>query len=219
MPHVLDAASNPVIGRHLRTLRCVERQKDPAAFRGALREIGRFMAYEIAKTLDVTRVAVKTPLGEASEPVLAETPVLVTVLRASLPMWEGMLDVFGDAPTIFVGAARREGTPADGRMEVDTGYTALAPVEGRTMIYVDPMVATGSTITTTHADIVRRAGSPRRVIVAGAIGYEESARRLEREIAHCETWLAAADRSLNEKGYIVPGLGDAGDLAFGPKLH
>lgn len=219
MPHVLDAASNPVIGQHLRTLRCVERQKHPPTFRAALREIGRFMAYEIAKTLETTRVAVRTPLGTAMEPVLAETPVLVTVLRASLPMWEGMLEVFGDAPSIFIGAARREGALRDGRMDVDMGYTALAETRGKTIVYIDPMVATGSTIVKAHADVVRRAGAPRRVVVAGAIGCLASAEALERDLADCETWLAAADPSLNEKGYIVPGLGDAGDLAFGPKLH
>ncbi len=218
MPRILDTESNPILGTHLRTIRSVHLQKDPHRFREALHEIGRFMAYEIAKGLCIDMEQVPTPLGTKPEPVLAETPVLVTVLRASLPMWEGMLSVFRDSPTIFLGAARREGLPKNGRMEIDMGYAALADVEGRTLIYIDPMIATGSTIEIAHADITKKAGCPSRVIVAGAIGYLRSVERLESTIPRCTAIVASADPELNEKGYIVPGLGDAGDLAFGPKL-
>jgi uracil phosphoribosyltransferase len=220
MPRILDEERNPAVGRLLAAVRSTEEQTDPQRFRESMRRLGVFLAYEIARELDVGVKRVRTPLGERDEPVLAETPVLVTILRASLPLWDGMLDVFTQSPTTVIGAARREGRyRPGGELEIDFTYAALSRVEGRTLIYADPMIATGSTLLKVHPQLVAKAGRPRRTFVAGVIGHRGTAERLEREIPDCRVILASADDVLDERGYLVPGLGDAGDLAFGPKLH
>jgi uracil phosphoribosyltransferase len=220
MPRVLDEERNPAVGQLLVLLRSVAHQGDPHQFRATMKRLGALLAYELAKALDVQEEVCTTPLGRRAEPVLGETPVLVTILRASLPMWDGMLEVFRHSPTIVIGAARREGRvrDSDRRLEIDLSYASLSSIENRTLIYADPMIATGSTLLAVHPEIVKRAGRPRRVFVAGVIGYRASAEQLEREIPNARVILASADDELNEHGYIVPGLGDAGDLAFGPKL-
>src|SRR5690554_3536621 len=124
---ILDEEKNPTIGALLRRVRSVGEQADRGRFRESLRELGHLIAYEIAKTLEVRPHVCKTPLGERTEPIPSENPVLVTIMRASVPMWEGMLRVFQDADNIFIGAARREGTVAkssDPALPVDMGYTA-----------------------------------------------------------------------------------------------
>ncbi|HYC76610.1 MAG TPA: uracil phosphoribosyltransferase [Planctomycetota bacterium] len=221
MPRVLDEERNPVVGRLLATVRSIDLQSDPHRFRDAMRRLGAFLAYEIASELDVGDRVCRTPLGERREPVLAETPVLVTILRASLPLWDGMLEVFPDSPTMVIGAARREGAvlEAGAGLEVDLGYTAFSSTADRTLIYADPMIATGSTLLKIHPRLMHAAGSPRRTFIAGVIGYRATAERLEREIPNCRVVLCSADDELDARGYIVPGLGDAGDLAFGPKLR
>ncbi len=220
MPRVLDEEKNPTIGRLLAAVRSVDEQTDPQRFRSSMRMLGTFLAYEIALELEIGPRRVRTPLGERDEPSLAETPVLVTILRASIPLWDGMLEVFPASPTTVIGAARREGKYVEGRgLEIDFNYAALSRIEGRTLIYADPMIATGSTLLKIHPQLVAKAGRPKRVFVAGVIGYRGTAEMLEREIPDCRVVLASADDVLDERGYIVPGLGDAGDLAFGPKLH
>lgn len=218
---VLDEEKNPLIGELLRRVRSRSEQDDRGRFRETLRRLGQIIGYEISKTLPSQPHACETPLGRRVEPVLAEQPVLVTIMRASLPMWEGMLGVFERADNILIGAARREGTiasAADPALEVDVGYAAWMPVEGRTLIYVDPMVATGSTLRLVHERIVAKAGRPRRVVVAGVIAYRGTAEKLERPPLSAEVIVASADDGLDARGYIVPGLGDAGDLAFGAKM-
>jgi uracil phosphoribosyltransferase len=217
---VLDEENNPAIGEVLRRMRSLEEQDDRARFRDTLRRCGRIVGYEIAKTLPTKAHACTTPLGRRDEPVFAEQPVLVTIMRASLPMWEGMLEIFEGADNVIVGAARREGIIATGErpcLPIDLGYAAWANVHGRTLVYVDPMIATGSTLRALHELLVAKAGTPKRVIVAGAIAYRATARELEKPPLSAEVVVASADEGLDERGYIVPGLGDAGDLAFGPK--
>lgn len=217
---VLDEENNPFVGELLRTLRSVGEQENRGGFRATLRRLGAIVAYEISRSLRTREHVCTTPLGRRVERVLDEDPVLVTIMRASLPMWEGMLEVFDRADNAIVGAARREGTVADPgapELGVDLAYTAWAHAAGRTVIYVDPMIATGSTLRLVHEHLVARAGVPRRVIVAGAIAYRATAAALERGPLHAEVIVASADDSLDARGYIVPGLGDAGDLAFGEK--
>jgi uracil phosphoribosyltransferase len=221
MPRVLDEERDPTVGRLLATLRSVDEQSDPQRFRHAMRTLGVLLAYEIARELDVGARTCRTPLGEKTEPVLAETPVLVTILRASLPLWDGMLDVFPTSPTMVIGAARREGRlddPTSG-LDVDLSYAALHETAGRTLIYADPMIATGSTLLKTHPRLVAKAGEPKRTWIAGVIGYRGTAERLEREIPNCRVVLASADDELDSRGYIVPGLGDAGDLVVGRRFR
>lgn len=218
---VLDEEKNPAIGELLKRVRSVAEQNARGPFRETLRRCGAILAYEISKTLDTTPHECETPLGRRVEPVLGEDPVLVTIMRASLPMWQGMLEVFERADTVFIGAARREGAIAssgDPSLPIDLGYAAWTRLEGRTLIYVDPMIATGSTLRVVHEKLLAKCGRPRRVIVAGVIAYRETLKRLELPPLSAEVIVASADDELNSKGYIVPGLGDAGDLAFGAKL-
>ena len=148
--------------------------------------------------------------------------MLVTIMRASLPMWEGMLEVFERADNIFIGAARREGavtSSTDPSLPVDLGYTAWTRVEGRTLIYIDPMIATGSTLRLVHEQPARegRAAAPRDR--RGRDRVPRDARRSSSSLrSPRRSSSASADDALNAKGYIVPGLGDAGDLAFGEKF-
>ena len=218
---ILDEEKNPIAGELLARVRSRDLQGNRALFRHALRRFGSVLGYEISKTLEVKPKTCTTPLGARDEPVLAEDPVLVTIMRASLPMWEGMLEVFERADTIFIGAARCEGTitsVSDASLAVDLGYSAWTRVEGRTIIYVDPMIATGSTLRLVHERLIAHAGRPRRVILAGVIAFRETLRKLEKPPLSAEIFVASADDELNSRGYIVPGLGDAGDLAFGEKL-
>jgi len=216
MIRVLDEEGHPIIGTLLRTLRSVDRQGDRDAFRRAMKRLGTFLGFEIARTLPRVDEMVTTPLGSRPEPVLDGQPILATVLRAGLPLWDGMLEALPDADTLVLGAARKEGKPdpETGRMEIEVNYASRASLDGRTLIYVDPMLATGSTLMALHPRVVDRAGTPSRVIVAGAIAYRSTLARLA-EALDADVITASADDTLNDNGYIIPGLGDAGDLAFG----
>ena len=197
-------------------LRCVDAQKDRLAFRAAIQELGRILGYEIAKSLPLKARTVQTPLGSRSEPTLAAEPVLATVLRAGLPLFEGVLQALPDSDCMFFGAARREGevTGTHPRIQIECGYSAFSAVQGRTLIYADPMLATGSTLLRVHEEVLRAAGRPARIIVACVIAFRPTIALMERELG-ADVFCASADDILDERGYIVPGLGDAGDLAYG----
>ena len=213
---VLDEEGHPVVGSLLTELRCVDRQQDRDRFRRAMGRLGAFLGYELARWLPSTQREVTTPMGRREEPVLQSQPVLATVLRAALPLWDGMLEAFPDADTLVLGAARREGSvdPQTGRLPIDVSYQSRATTEGRTLVYVDPMLATGSTLMELHPHVLERTGTPARVLVAGAIGYRPTLERIAGAL-NADVIVGSADDTLNDQGYIVPGLGDAGDLAFG----
>lgn len=217
---ILDEEDHPVVGDLLRSLRDVELQRDRARFREALGRLGEILAYEAARGLPVRQAEVATPLGRRCEPVLVRQPVLGLVLRAGIPLAQGALRMLPRSDTLIMGAARREGRMQDGDrpfLEVDLAYAALTPLPGRTLIYCDPMIATGSTLRRIHAEVCRRAGHPERVVVAAAVVYRGVLDELARDLG-AHILAASADEELDERGYIVPGLGDAGDLALGDKL-
>ncbi|MEE9391098.1 MAG: uracil phosphoribosyltransferase [Planctomycetota bacterium] len=219
---VLDAQANAVLGPLLETLRCVDLQVDRAHFRRAMRQVGTFLAFEIGKHLETKPCAVETPLGHKQIDLPLEPPVLATALRAGLPFLDGFMDVFPDSDVSFFGASRAESTKPktasdDLALNVDIGYQSLAVSAGKTMIFVDPMVATGSTILDIYAALKARKQTPARFIVAGLVGYRDTFSRLRQAIPNIEVFFATADDKLNEQNYIVPGLGDAGDLSFGRK--
>lgn len=216
MIRILDEEGHPIVGSLLTTLRCVALQADRDAFRRAMHRLGCYLGYEIARDLPRKTHRVTTPNGERDEPVLDGQPVLATVLRAGLPLWVGMLDSFPDADTLVLGAARKEGDldPETGRMEIEISYQSHADTGGRTLVYVDPMLATGSTLLELHPLVVQRTGQPSKVVVAGAIAYRPTIARVA-EALDADVIVGSADDELSDKGYIVPGLGDAGDLAFG----
>lgn len=222
MLRILDEDSNPALGDLLASLRCRQRQKDRTQFRRRLRLVGTHLAFDIGRTLPAQSVEIQTPLGVRPVDVPEAFPVLGTALRAGLPLLEGFQDVYGDSDVGFFGAMRVEGAApaADGSIPIAMGYEALPPLRDRNFLFVDPMVATGSTI----IDIARRLDAlgqrPARFIVAGVIGWRGAYERMREALPEhdLELVLATCDEELDERGYIVPGLGDAGDLCFGPKL-
>jgi uracil phosphoribosyltransferase len=217
---ILDETPNPALGDLLASLRCRQRQQNRALFRQRLRLIGIHLAFEIGRRIPGRSVDIRTPLGERAVEVPESHPVLATALRAGLPLLEGFQEVYADSDVGFFGAMRVEGAApaADGSIPISMGYEALPPLRGRTLIFVDPMVATGSTIVDIHRRLVATDQAPARFIVAGVVGWRGAYDRLHAALPDLELVLATCDEELDERGYIVPGLGDAGDLCFGPKI-
>jgi uracil phosphoribosyltransferase len=199
----------------IRELRDETIQKDRMRFRRNLERIGEVMAYEISKTMKFTTVSVTTPLGEAVMDVPAEQPVICAILRAALPMHRGFLNYFDQADNAFAAAYRRHHKGGDFEIEVD--YTSSPTLEGRTLILVDPMMATGLSIEMVYKQLLRK-GQPAVVHVASAIASEAGVNHVRGRLPeHTTIWAGAIDKELTAQAYIVPGLGDAGDLAFGGK--
>lgn len=206
--------SPSVINHFLYELRNKDIQKDRSKFRNNLKRLGQVMAYEVSKTFDFEEFDFKTPLDSTSSDLIKEPPVLVTILRASIPFFEGVLDYFDQSNVSFIGASRSEGD----QVSINFDYMASSSIEGKTVIIIDPMLATGKSIIETYNHLIKN-GLPSKVHLVAAVaapeGIEYIAKHLK--IDH-HIWTAALDERLNEKAYIVPGLGDAGDLCFGEKL-
>ena len=200
----------------LADLRSVDRQGDRLRFRRNVERVGELLAYELSKTLSFTQQTIQTPLDPLTVDRLTEQPVLISVLRAGIPLHQGVLNYFDEAPSGFVGAYRQPTSPDE--FTIETAYLAIPPVEGRTVILIDPMLATGRTLVET-TQLIAQHGTPAHLHIIAAIGSPEGIAYVQEHLPHnCSMWLGAIDSHLNQKSYIVPGLGDAGDLAFGPKL-
>lgn len=210
-------ATPSVVNSYMAELRDVAYQRNRALFRRNLCRIGRVMAYELSRTLTFTEKTVTTPLGEKRMLTPDDRIVVGTVLRAGLAFHEGFLDVFDGADAGFVAAYREEGSRDDIRIHLD--YLAAPRLEGSTFLLVDPMLATGGSLVAAY-EAFRRLGTPRRLHICCVIAAEEGIRRLEEAFPSDDVtlWVAAVDPALNEAAYIVPGLGDAGDLSFGEKV-
>jgi uracil phosphoribosyltransferase len=191
-------------------------QQDRMRFRRNLERCGEIFAYEISKVLPYVERDVRTPLGAATVPVLAEQPVIASILRAALPLHQGLLNYFDQADNTFISAYRKHEGDAD-HFEVEIEYLSSPSVEGRTVILCDPMLATGSSMVLAWRALLRR-GRPAQLHVAAVIASEQGvAFALENLPDDVTLWLGAVDPELTARAYIVPGLGDAGDLAFGAK--
>jgi uracil phosphoribosyltransferase len=211
--HIVCA--EPSIANHfLAELRDVTVQRDSLRFRRNLQRLGEIIAYRISSQLDYTHKTVQTPLAESEGELLEDFPVLATVLRAGLPFHQGFLNYFDQSPSAFVAAYRIEATS---RVEVQVDYLAAPDLNGRVLILADPMLATGKSLALTYRAMLRF-GRPRQVHIAAVIASPEGVQHVLREVPEAQLWLAALDDHLNEHAYIVPGLGDAGDLAYGSKL-
>lgn len=199
-------------------LRDVKIQKDPLRFRANLDRIGEVMAYEISKRLNYKDVDVETPLGTARCQDIADTVVLATILRAGLPLHHGFLNFFDRAENAFVSAYRRYKEKGDS-FDVLVEYLASPSIEGKTLILVDPMLATGSSMELAYRAMLRK-GEPSRIHVASVIASRKSVDYVKAHFPADKTtlWIGAIDDEVNAHSYIVPGLGDAGDLAYGEKL-
>lgn len=203
-----------IIQEFVREMRDEQIQQDRMRFRTNMQRMGWLMAYEISKGLTYRNQEVTTPLGELQMPHLEAQPVLATVMRAGLPFHEGFLQVFDRADNAFVSAYRKHTT--GNKFVVEVEYVSSPTLDGRVLIVLDPMIATGKSL---HLSVeaLRTNGQPARIIIAGIIAAEEGVDYLQRQLPQADLYVAALDSELTAKSYIVPGLGDAGDLAYGSK--
>ncbi|MEO6314250.1 MAG: uracil phosphoribosyltransferase [Chitinophagaceae bacterium] len=197
-------------------LRDVEVQNNRMRFRRNLERIGEVAAFEISKDLAFTEKEIQTPLGISVCKVLKEQPVLATILRAGLPLHNGLLNFFDKADNAFISAYRKHNK--DGTFDISLDYVSCPELEGRVVVVSDPMLATGSSLVKT-IQFLREEGHPSKIHVVVAIACTVGIEYVLRSEPNCKIWCGAIDDELTAKGYIVPGLGDAGDLAFGNKVQ
>ena len=197
-------------------LRSVEIQTDRMRFRRNLERIAEVAAYEISQQLDWEEVEIQTPLGIATCKRLKEQPVLATILRAGLPMHNGMLNYFDKADNAFISAYRKH--HVDGTFEINLEYMSCPPIDERVVIISDPMLATGASLVKT-IQYMKADGAPSQIHIVVAIACTVGIEYVLREQPSVTIWCGEIDDELTAKGYIVPGLGDAGDLAFGTKMQ
>ena len=215
--HILNR-QNTVLNKFIGQIRDKEVQKDSMRFRRNLERIGEITAYEISKTLGYTPRTVETPLGEAVVQTIDDRIVVATILRAGLPYHQGFLNYFDDAQNAFVSAYRK--STKDGKFTVKVEYISCGDLEGKTLLLVDPMLATGSSLVLAYQALCERGGVPAHTHVAAVIASEQGIDYVQRNMPKQTTtvWAAAVDEELTSRSYIVPGIGDAGDLAFGEKI-
>ncbi|WP_375443460.1 uracil phosphoribosyltransferase [uncultured Fibrella sp.] len=213
-------AQHPSIAnQYLAELRDAQAQTDRLRFRHNLERLGGLMAYEISRTLAYQNGNVQTPLAMAASQTLLQQPVLATILRAGLPFHQGFLNVFDRADNAFAGAYRRVARPGDddNEFDIEMEYVSGPDLSGRTLILIDPMLATGRSLEKVYHTMLRF-GVPAQTHIAAAIASPEGVRYVQQQLPQCRLWLGAIDSHLNDHYYIVPGLGDAGDLSFGEKI-
>lgn len=215
--HVLSQ-QNTVLNKFLSQIRDREIQKDSMRFRRNMERIGEITAYEISKTLNYRPQVVETPLGEATVQVIDDQVVIATILRAGLPFHQGFLNYFDDAQNAFVSAYRK--STKDGKFTVKVEYISCGSLEGKTLLLVDPMLATGSSLVMTYNALCEKGGTPACTHVAAVIASEQGVDYAMKHMPHQNTtiWTAVVDEELTSRSYIVPGIGDAGDLAYGEKI-
>lgn len=213
---------NSVLNQYLREIRDVNIQKDSMRFRRNIERIGEVMAMEVSKSLDYTLTQVQTPLGIAPVNTIASSVVLGTILRAGLPLYQGFLNMFDNAESAFLSAYRQVSTDEQGneQLEIIAEYLAAPALEGKTLILVDPMLATGMSMEIAYKALLKH-GTPAHTHLCCTIGTTQAVDYLQQAFGQNDKvtlWCAAIDQILNEHKYIVPGLGDAGDLCYGTKL-
>jgi uracil phosphoribosyltransferase len=205
-----------LISNWISELRDVTIQNDRMRFRRNLERIGEVAAYEISKVLAFNETEVETPLGTATSKVLTNQPVIATILRAGLPLHQGLLNYFDKADNAFISAYRKHNK--DGTFEISLDYISCPEIEDRVLIISDPMLATGSSLVKT-IHFLKAEGRPKEIHIVAAIACTVGIEYVKREDPAVTIWCGDIDDELTAKGYIVPGLGDAGDLAFGVKIQ
>jgi uracil phosphoribosyltransferase len=209
---------NSIVNLFLAELRDKKYQQNRLLFRNNIKRIGQMMAYELSKTLDYRTKEVTTPLGTARIALPHDELLVATVLRAGLPFHEGFLSVFDHAENGFVSAYRMYTNREHTEVGVHTEYLAAPSAKGKTLIIVDPMLATGGSMVAAYEALLKT-GKPHQVHIASVIGTPEGVDMLKNSVAEDTTlWCAAIDPGMNEHKYIVPGFGDCGDLCYGEKL-
>ncbi len=211
------ALQNSIFNQFISEIRDVTIQKDSMRFRRNLERMGEIFAYEISKTLTYKNIITTTPLGEANSKVLDSQPVIATILRAGLPLHLGLLNYFDQAQNAFVSAFRRH--KKDNTFEIALEYVACPDLTGKTVILCDPMLASGASMALTYKALLQK-GVPAHTHIVTAIASQQGINFLKANMPtlNYTIWCGAVDEELTAHSYIVPGLGDAGDLAFGSKL-
>lgn len=216
MIHILNH-SGSIFTQYISEIRDSKIQADPLRFRRNLERMGEIFAYEISKTMEFEKVTTVTPLGEADSQVIKQQPVIATILRAGLPLHTGMLSMFDRAQNAFVSAYRRH--HKDNTFDIHIEYLSSPHLGGKTLIITDPMLATGSSMVLAYKALLSK-GTPSHTHIVAAIASKQGVEYLKAHMPdqNYTLWLGAVDEELTAQSYIVPGLGDAGDLAFGEKL-
>jgi uracil phosphoribosyltransferase len=209
--------NNSILNHFLAEIRDVIIQKDSMRFRKNIERIGEIMAYELSKTLEYKAIEVQTPLGIKHTTTLADNVVLCSILRAGLALHTGFMNIFDNAENGFVSAYRHHPNNDD-YFDILVEYQAAPSFENKNLILIDPMLATGQSIVAVFNKLMTEE-TPKEIHIAVVIAAPEGIAYLEENLPkNCHLWVAALDEKLNEKNYIIPGLGDAGDLAYGSKL-
>ena len=207
-----------VVNQYMSELRDKSYQKNRLLFRNNIERIGMMMAYELSKTLQSKEKTITTPLGTIDIPLVKDDLLIATVLRAGLPFHDGFLSVFDHAASAFVSAYRMYTNREHTEVGVHTEYMAAPSARGKTLVIVDPMLATGGSMVAAYEALLRT-GHPAQVHIACVIAAPEGVEMLRQNVADDTTlWCAAIDPGMNEHKYIVPGFGDCGDLCYGEKL-
>ena len=208
---------NSVINNFISELRNVDIQNDRFRFRKNLERLGEIFAYEISKTLEYKSETVVTPLGSLEMNVLKEQPVLATVLRAGLPMHQGFLNIFDKADNSFIAAHRKY--DKNENYDISIEYYSTADINDKVLIVIDPMLSTGESLVRCINDLLSEDMTPKEIHVANILASKDGIEYINRSLNNVNVtiWVGAIDEELTAKAYIVPGLGDAGDLAYGKK--
>ena len=197
-------------------IRDIEVQNDRLRFRKNLSRVGEILAYEMSKSLDFDEKNIKTPLSSMKQTIIEDQPVLISIMRAGMPFFDGVQSFFDHADAGFVGAYRAGDFSTTNNIELS--YLAVPDMTEKILVIADPMLATGKSIVDSIAQL-KKFGTPRKIFLLAVIAAPEGIKFIEDNIqVPIELWCGAVDEKLNDKAYIVPGLGDAGDLAYGPKL-
>lgn len=208
---------NSILNQYIAELRDIEVQNNKMQFRKNLERIGEIFAYEISKKLTYESKEVITPLGSATVPVLKDYPVLATILRAGLPFHQGLLNFFDQSENAFISSYRKH--HKDGTFEVEIEYISKPDLDDRILIIADPMLATGYSMALAYRELIG-GSSPAHTHIVSVIASLEGINYIKRNFSSNDVsiWVGAIDDELTAQAYIVPGLGDAGDLAFGLKV-
>ena len=215
MVHLLNK-NNSIINHFIGEIRNVDVQGDRLRFKRNLERIGEIAALEISKTMEYENVEITTPLGLANVALLKSQPLLATILRAGLPLHQGLLNYFDGADSAFISAYRRH--HKDGSFDIHVEYLSAPSIENKVLIIADPMIATGQSLVLTYKALLER-GTTKHTHIVAAISSRQGIAYLQSHLPdNVSIWTGAIDEELTSKAYIVPGLGDAGDLAYGAKI-
>lgn len=211
------AKENSILNKFLAEIRDVNIQSDSMRFRRNIERIGEVLSYELSKELSFKNTDVKTPLGVKPTSLPVKDVVLCSILRAGLPLHNGLLNYFDDAENAFISAYRHHPNN-DEEFEIVVEYFASPSIDDKTLLLVDPMLATGRSLVAVY-EAIKKYGTPKNIQIVSVLGSVDGIDYIKDHFPeNTDLWIADIDKDLNDKGYIIPGLGDAGDLAFGTKM-